>query len=133
MNAERIELAKKNGTLGKIKSRLVDEKIREKYSISEQIALLRQRDEKPDEYTAFYEYAEACKAEVQAYLDNPPTDVDMGNVMTIAEYEAKVEAEKAERETALEVEQETEVTEETEEMPEEVDMTEGEETDTEEV
>lgn len=76
MKSYEIELAKKNGTIERIKSRLVDEKIRERYSISEQIALLRQRDEKPEEFAAFYEYAEACKAEVKEYIENPPEDLD---------------------------------------------------------
>lgn len=113
MNAHEIELAKKNGTIDRIKSRLVDEKIRKKYSVSEQIALLRQRDEKPEEYAAFYEYAEACKAEVKAYLDNPPTGVDMSKVLTLAEYEAMQAAREAAKEAA--------------ETPAEGEATEGEE------
>ncbi len=74
MKSYEIELAKKNGTIDRIKSILVDEKISERYSIGEQIALLRQRDEKSEEFAAFYAYAEACKAVVQAYIDNPPLE-----------------------------------------------------------
>lgn len=32
-----------------------------KYSIDDQIAILRQKDAKPEEYTAFYEFAENVK------------------------------------------------------------------------
>lgn len=36
------------------------------YSISDQIAILRQKDEKPEEYAAFYAFAEDVKAKVKA-------------------------------------------------------------------
>ena len=39
----------------------VDMKIREKYSISQEFAILRQKDEKPEEYAAYYNYCEQCK------------------------------------------------------------------------
>lgn len=63
-----IELARRNGTLERIKDRLIDEKINERYSYGDQIALLRQRDEKPEEYEAFYRFAEQCKADVREEL-----------------------------------------------------------------
>lgn len=66
-----LELAKKNGTEERLKRRMVDERIGQRYPISEQIALLRQKEEKPEEYAAFYAYAEACKAEVKAILTDP--------------------------------------------------------------
>lgn len=37
-----------------------------KYPIDDQIALLRQKDTKPEEYEAFYAYAEEVKAKVTA-------------------------------------------------------------------
>ena len=43
-------------------SEAVDTKIRERYSVSQEFAILRQRDEKPDEYAAYYAYCEECKA-----------------------------------------------------------------------
>lgn len=95
MKAYEVELAKKNGTIDRLKSQMVDEKIRAKYSVSEQIALLRQRDEKPEEFAAFYEYAEQCKAEVKAYIDNPPADFDESKVLTFEEYEAMQAAKRA--------------------------------------
>ena len=41
---------------------LVSEYIREKYSIDDEFAILRQKDEKPEEYAVYYAYAEECKA-----------------------------------------------------------------------
>lgn len=40
--------------------------INSKYSINDQIAIIRQKDAKPDEYQAFYDYAEEVKAAVTA-------------------------------------------------------------------
>ena len=44
----------------------VNEKIRERYDESEEFAILRQRDEKPEEYAEYYSYCEECKAFVKA-------------------------------------------------------------------
>ena len=46
----------------------VVELIREKYSIDDEIAILRQKDTKQEEYQAWYNYCESCKA--QAKGDN---------------------------------------------------------------
>ena len=43
----------------------VDMKIREKYSLSQELAILRQRDEKPTEYAEYFTYCEDCKAFVK--------------------------------------------------------------------
>lgn len=45
---------------------LVEKYIRQKYSLSQELAILRQRDEKVEEYTAYYEYAEECKVRAKA-------------------------------------------------------------------
>lgn len=39
----------------------VEELIRGRYSISDEIGVLRQKNEKPEEYTAYYEFVEQCK------------------------------------------------------------------------
>ena len=46
----------------------VVELIREKYSIDDEIAILRQKDTKQEEYQAWYDFCESCKA--QAKGDN---------------------------------------------------------------
>lgn len=40
--------------------------IREKYTLSQELAILRQKDSKPEEYNAYNAYCEACKAEAKA-------------------------------------------------------------------
>ncbi len=39
--------------------------IREKYSLDEELAIQRQRDSKPQEFSEYYAYCEACKAKVK--------------------------------------------------------------------
>ena len=47
---------------------LVDSKIREKYSASQEFAILRQRDTKPTEFAEYNAYCEQCKAEARAEI-----------------------------------------------------------------
>lgn len=42
--------------------------IRQKYSQSEEFAILRQKDEKPSEWQEYYDYCEACKEKVREML-----------------------------------------------------------------
>lgn len=39
--------------------------IREKYTLSQELSILRQRDEKPEEYAEYYAYCEQCKAQAK--------------------------------------------------------------------
>ena len=47
----------------------VVQKIRARYSEDDELALLRQRDTKPDEFSEYYAYCEACKAEARAEVE----------------------------------------------------------------
>lgn len=47
---------------------LVESKIRERYTTSEEFAILRQKDEKSDEWLGYYEYCEQCKVEAKKEL-----------------------------------------------------------------
>lgn len=42
-------------------SEAVNNAIRERYSVSQEFAILRQKDEKPEEYAEYYAYCEECK------------------------------------------------------------------------
>ena len=42
--------------------------IRKKYSINQELAILRQRDTKPEEFAEYHKYVEKCKAEVKSEL-----------------------------------------------------------------
>lgn len=44
-------------------------KIRERYSIDDELAILRQRDTKPDEFEAYNAYAESCKEEARLLIE----------------------------------------------------------------
>lgn len=48
--------------------RLVESKIRQRYTVSDEFAILRQRDSKPEEYAEYNAFCEACKAEVKAEI-----------------------------------------------------------------
>ena len=57
---------------------LVRQKIRERYSVDDELAILRQRDTKPGEFKAWFEYAERCKAIArQTMAERPKTDNDV--------------------------------------------------------
>lgn len=43
----------------------VNSEIRKRYSVSQEFAVLRQRDEKPEEYAEYYSYCEECKSYVK--------------------------------------------------------------------
>lgn len=44
----------------------VDYKVRQKYTLSQELAILRQRDTKPEEFYEYNTYVEKCKAEIKA-------------------------------------------------------------------
>lgn len=46
--------------------REIERRIRQKYSLNSELAILRQRDSKPEEYAEYNAYVEQCKAEVKA-------------------------------------------------------------------
>lgn len=46
------------------REQMIGNVISSRYSLDDQIALLRQKDEKPEEYQAFYEFAEEVKQKV---------------------------------------------------------------------
>ena len=68
MNNIEKRLARLNGTVEQLYSATVDKRIRERYSVSAEIALLRQRDTKPEEFAEYNAFVEGCKAEVKAEL-----------------------------------------------------------------
>lgn len=61
--------AERDGKLEQVKSRAIEERIREKYSISDEFALHRQRDRKPEEFAEYDAFVEQIKAEVKAEIE----------------------------------------------------------------
>lgn len=47
----------------------VNELIRERYSVSQEFSILRQKETKPEEYQQYYDYCESCKREVKAKVN----------------------------------------------------------------
>lgn len=68
LTKEQVEMAQKNGVLEQIRSQEIAYCIGQKYTIDDQIAILRQRYDKPAEEAKFYEYAEECKKFVDAHI-----------------------------------------------------------------
>lgn len=69
-------LIKKNKThmsekeLLSVKAREIEKRVRLKYSVSDELALLRQREEKPREFADYHAYVEQVKAEIgQAFSE----------------------------------------------------------------
>ena len=48
---------------------LVISKIRKRYSLNQELAILRQRDTKEEEFAAYNAYAEQCKIEAKAEME----------------------------------------------------------------
>lgn len=46
----------------------VESLIRERYSVADELALLRQREAKAEEFAAYNDFAEACKAQARAEI-----------------------------------------------------------------
>ena len=68
MNAKLMQKNKTHMTEEKynaMKSVEIERLIRKRYSISDELAILRQRDEKPEEFAAYHAYAEECKRAVK--------------------------------------------------------------------
>lgn len=62
------KLAKKNNTLKEVYGLEVSRRIHERYSIDQELAFLRNRDRKPEEFAEYDAFAENCKSEVKKEL-----------------------------------------------------------------
>ena len=62
------ELVLMNISKDKLYGDRVSELIRERYSLDAELAILRQRDEKPDEYQAYFAFCEECKAKARVEI-----------------------------------------------------------------
>lgn len=68
MTKMQIELAKRNGTINEVYIELVNKAVRSRYSISNELAILRQRDTKPEEFAEYNEFVEHCKNTIKEEL-----------------------------------------------------------------
>ena len=63
-----IKLAKANGKAQEKYEKVVNFLIRQHYTLSEELAIQRQRYEKPEEFDAYYRVCEGAKAEAKRLL-----------------------------------------------------------------
>ena len=49
---------------------MIIKRIRARYSVNQELAILRQRDTKPNEFAAYNAYVEECKAAVKAEMED---------------------------------------------------------------
>lgn len=59
------ELILKNISKDKLYANLVSKLIREKYSVDDEMAILRQKDTKPEEWETYNTFCEECKAKAR--------------------------------------------------------------------
>ena len=64
------KLVLKNISKDRLYPNLVSRLIRERYSIDDEMAILRQRDTKPEEYEAYNTFCEECKAKARKEIYN---------------------------------------------------------------
>ena len=68
MDKNKIRLAKLNGNAEILYPVLVEEKIRARYAVGDELAIVRQRDRKPQEFAEYDAYCEKCKREAKEEL-----------------------------------------------------------------
>ena len=64
------KLVLKNISKDRLYPNLVSRLIRERYSMDDEMAILRQRDTKPEEYEAYNAFCEECKARARKEIYN---------------------------------------------------------------
>ena len=65
----KLTLAIKNNRIDKTYEELVITLIRQKYSINEELAILRQRDTKPQEFAEYNQFVENIKTQLKAKIE----------------------------------------------------------------
>ena len=70
-----LKLARKNReakpeSWEKLYEAVIIRRIRKRYTVNQELAILRQRDVKPDEFAEYNDFVEQCKAEVKKNLEN---------------------------------------------------------------
>ena len=73
MNPFMLKLAKKNKEVKpeswtELYENTVERKVRVRYSVGQELAILRQRDKKPEEFAEYDAFVEQCKAETKAEM-----------------------------------------------------------------
>lgn len=74
--------------------RMVSDGIRARYSLDAELAILRQRDTKPEEFAAYNAFAESCKADAKILLvrEKAEREAEFAAAQKAAQSEGEVEA-----------------------------------------
>ena len=75
----KIAVAIKNNRIDKTYEELVITLIRQKYSINEELAILRQRDTKPQEFAEYNQFVENIKTQLKAKIEEIKTSLGIEN------------------------------------------------------
>ena len=68
MTQTTLLITRANGTENEEYGALVNRLLRERYSLSEELSILRRREEAPALFAAYNDYAEECKRQARATL-----------------------------------------------------------------
>ncbi len=74
--------------------RMVSDGIRRRYDLDAELAILRQRDTKPEEFAAYNAFAESCKADAKILLvrEKAEREAEFAAAQKAAQSEGEVEA-----------------------------------------
>jgi hypothetical protein len=77
-----LRLAKKNRDVSpaewdKLYEAEIIRRIRKRYTVNQELAILRQRDDKPEEFAEYHAYAEACKCDARKALGMEGGEADV--------------------------------------------------------
>lgn len=75
ITVEEAENAKRSAEAEECYRRMVSDGIRRRYDLDAELAILRQRDTKPEEFAAYSAYAEECKAVAKAEINAESDDI----------------------------------------------------------
>lgn len=68
-SVEKYNARKEKESVVTYENKIVAE-IRKKYNVNQELAILRQRDTKPEEFAEYNEYVEQCKAKIKEEINN---------------------------------------------------------------
>ena len=69
LTKKQIKLAILNGKEQLVYEELIIKLIRERYSLNQELAILRQRDTKPNEFSEYNSFVEECKAQAKTIIN----------------------------------------------------------------
>lgn len=69
ITAKSKRLAERNGVLDKFYGEVVNSLIRKRYSEWDEIAIIRQRDDKPEEWAEYNAFCEECKKRAKEIME----------------------------------------------------------------